>query len=434
MRKKSLIIDLVLQPLLFAIIFFTYFNINNLAASIELFVLAVALFIFYWKSSNKICNAKSFFALFWFGTIGLSCLQLHPLQTQWKAETWICLFLAFYSFSFGYNLTKENNAGPAKRKVNPYSAVKLIFILSVIAFVVEFLLEGYIPLFSRSMSSYKEFGITGIHYFTVSSFLIPIFSIIHIFDNRKKIKIKNAAVLLIANIYAFALPILIVGRQLLIMTIAVTLIVLLYKASSKGKIKHKIFIISLVALAIGGWGLISSTRNQSDEYIRSSLRLGNNSVLSTKQLQAYTYIALNYDNFNYNVGNLTGYSYGTKSTFPLFALTGLKFVFNVSDSGYHNIIPTYTTMPIIIAPYMDFGIIGIVLYMVILGYVCKKIGTKEDSTISAVQITLMLYSLAFAFFYPTFSEPNVIFNFLYISAINLFLSRTSSSGIKKIES
>lgn len=48
---------------------------------------------------------------------------------------------------------------------------------------------------------------------------------------------------------------------------------------------------------------------------------------STKFMQIYMYLAMNYDNFNCNVKQLNQFYYGTKSLFPIFALTGLKFIY-----------------------------------------------------------------------------------------------------------
>ena len=42
--------------------------------------------------------------------------------------------------------------------------------------------------------------------------------------------------------------------------------------------------------------------------------------------QPYMYVANNYDNFNCLVENLAGHTFGLKMLFPLWALTGLKFL------------------------------------------------------------------------------------------------------------
>ncbi len=440
MKKKILLLDLILPIPFFALVLLSYYKINNTVASIELFATAILAFIYYWKSSKRLCNSKGIFGLFWFGTIGLSCLQLHPLQVDWKFETWICLLSAFYFFCLGFNLTKQAKEKESDRiieKKNILLAIAVVLAASVVAFLLEYKMEGFLPIFSKNMSSYKDFGITGLHYFTVSAFIIPILTVIYIFDYRKNIKIKEIIFLLVANIYSIAVPILVVSRQLLIMTAVTVVITLFYKASSHGGIKQKIAISALIALAIIGWGFISSSRNQDDEYIKKYLKLGDSSILSSKQMQTYTYVALNYDNFNYNVNNCDDYSYGEKSLFPLFALTGLKFVFDVNGEGYKNMIHSYTTMPIVIAPYMDFRLAGIIIYMLILGLICKKIETKKDNAFSVSLKVLMLYSLSFTFFYPTFSDPNIIFDFayllvLYYGAINW--NRLISKSKKKKES
>ncbi|MFQ9701372.1 MAG: hypothetical protein ACLR0U_00840 [Enterocloster clostridioformis] len=45
--------------------------------------------------------------------------------------------------------------------------------------------------------------------------------------------------------------------------------------------------------------------------------------------QPYMYIANNYDNFNCLVEQLVSHSFGLRMCFPVWALTGLKFLFPV---------------------------------------------------------------------------------------------------------
>ena len=72
--------------------------------------------------------------------------------------------------------------------------------------------------------------------------------------------------------------------------------------------------------------------------------------------QPYMYIANNYDNFNCLVEELPSHTLGLRSLFPLWALTGLKFLYPAVES-----FPIYvnkkelTTVTLLYDAYYDFG-------------------------------------------------------------------------------
>ena len=84
--------------------------------------------------------------------------------------------------------------------------------------------------------------------------------------------------------------------------------------------------------------------------------------------QPYIYIANNFDNFNCLVRDLPAHTHGLRILFPLFALTGLKFLFPELVS-----FPLYvtkeelTTVTLIYDAYYDFGIAGVAVFAVLLG-------------------------------------------------------------------
>ena len=82
---------------------------------------------------------------------------------------------------------------------------------------------------------------------------------------------------------------------------------------------------------------------------------------------AYMYIANNYSNFNCLTQalqqGLVEHTFGLKQLFPVFALTGLKFVFPALVAFEMPVtIKELNTLTLIYDAYYDFGLIGVFLF------------------------------------------------------------------------
>ena len=77
--------------------------------------------------------------------------------------------------------------------------------------------------------------------------------------------------------------------------------------------------------------------------------------------QPYIYIANNYDNFNCLVEQLGRHSFGLKGLFPLWALTGLKFLFpSLVNFPLYVTKEELTTVTLFYDAYYDFGVFGMI--------------------------------------------------------------------------
>ena len=87
--------------------------------------------------------------------------------------------------------------------------------------------------------------------------------------------------------------------------------------------------------------------------------------------QPYMYIANNYDNFNCLVEQLGSHSMGLRMLFPVWALTGLKFL-NPSLVSFPIFVTKeeLTTVTLIYDAYYDFGVLGILLFGLLAGAAC----------------------------------------------------------------
>ncbi|MDV3425916.1 MAG: oligosaccharide repeat unit polymerase [Bacillota bacterium] len=230
-----------------------------------------------------------------------------------------------------------------------------------------------------------------------------------------------------------------------------------------------------MAVLVGGWGLLSHFRHQNEDYLSYVFNkeaktetddtiLTNGSIVvnlneliipKTKRYtsadfngkavskanfklpmslyQVYMYVAFNYDNFNYNVFKIDRYSAGCKTLFPVFALTGIRFfVPALTNFPVHNYNTNFTTNPGIYNAYYDFGVLGVVLFMLFVGFLANTVSIKqgtESSIAGIIYNALMKYTLLFFFFTSFFSNATMGFYVILIALIHAAVSH--SIEIKK---
>jgi len=386
-----------------------YYKVSNVVSAIIFGILAIYIVFSSKKKYGVFMNSEGIFGGVWFGIIGLACLQLHQFQVNWSVMTWFYLVMSYILFLLGYMLKRKNNISEKEKKKIPKKRFLLFLSLGVICvcafLVVEIIIRKEIPLFSKNMSSYMNFGVTGLHYFTVCSCLIMPISIIYIHYYKNEFKVIDYIYVVVIDIISLLIPILIVSRQLLIITLVLTVAVIsIVNKKLEGKI-----LIMVVVLGSMGWMLISQYRNQDDKYLKQALQIQDDCILSTKQMQVYMYLTCNFDNFNLNVGKLDKYYYGQKCAFPIFAFTGLKFkIPSTTEDTLTRIVKNYNTYPLITEPYQDFGGIGIC--MLIIGIICGYIDSLDNKKVSNIIIKAIIkYCLAFSFFTNGFATPAIWF-------------------------
>lgn len=458
-----------------------YFELNKIT-SLLFILLGIGLFIYDYRKSNFLFNPVGVFEIVWFSTIGLSTLKLHSLQEEWSILTWFCLISTSICFNLGYSVNlnflnkKNNNENENKitnkninesiksinksinennneniniknnecinenkienasinegKSVNKKENIKnekldfkkidfslnFLTIVVIIAFFIEVLIRRYIPLFSNKMNSYMNFSVTGLHYFTVSSSLIlPLCVYIYI-NYKDKLNIKLKIKYLIYTLISIGIPILIVSRQLLMMTLILSFFTIFILKPEK----TKKYIFIMIALICVSWIFLSMFRNQNDEYLKSVLKLKKDD--NVKAMRTYMYVTFNYENLNYNINNLQKFTYGIHTFFPIFALTGLKFIFPVLTTSYLKyVIPVFNTFPFIMTYYEDFGIIGVIIFSFVIGMISKIIFERDNSPRNILYKVLMLYNIVFCFFANFFSSPSIWFYFICIFFADKFL-------------
>lgn len=407
---KSIAIEAILTTLSFFFISIIYYQINNIASGILLIILAIYLFVHNKKIFNHYANLLGLFSISWFGTIGLSIMRIHQLQQEWSFETWALLGLTFLFLCCGMLTTFFFKTKSKRKRKKPipkttfFTGIVILSSIVLVALLIEFIIRGYLPAFTGNMQSYKDFSVTGIHYFTVSSCLILPLSIVFLHFFRKDLTTKHKIILTLCIIISIAVPIVIVSRQLLILTAIVSTLTFLF---FNPKLEIKLIVATVIILTCG-WLALSFLRAQDDTYLRSALDMRKEDNVQLMQL--YMYTSMNYDNLNTNVGSIEQYSYGNRTLSPLLTVTGIKHLLP-ENKKLTRINPNYTTYPMIMDSYSDFGPFGVILFSFAIGIICGFFDcTNYKKTIGAVLIRNIIgYCLILSFFYNGFSNTAIWF-------------------------
>lgn len=402
---------------------FSYYFISNYLSALLLIGYSIFSALYYKNKFNTFINCKTIFSFIFNFTIGLAMLRLHQDQIEWKFMTVIILVSSYIFFMLGYNMGKSNNdisnsVSTSKKQIK--FIMNFILYTSIVALIIELFIRGYVPIFQSNMSSYNDFSVTGIHYFTVSGILYLPFAII-LYKNYKLNRYEKLS-LFFKSVISILIPIIIVSRQLLLMEIVFCIFILL-KDMKKISNKNILIIFICILILFSSWYIVGKFRNQNEIYLRNALHIQSDAPISVQTMNIYMYMAFNYDNFNANVSNLEHHTFGYKSFFPFFALTGTKFIINkYFDVDYIRVVDVFTTYPIQMYSYSDFGLIGVILYMFLIGILCKKIEVKKDNAINVLYKCFIWYCLLFSFFTSFFSNATIVFMVIYVyilSKINI---------------
>lgn len=354
----------------------------------------------------KYFNLKNLFLLGFVGGFLISLLKLSNLSTPYGVKMWLIIFVAVFSFILGYykcgknknenkgrtlSVKKENKGRVLKnikvlQKINLETclvnrAIIIITVLSLISFIIEVIVLGYVPIFMiGTPHAYSDFHIFGLHYITTSFILIPMLSVISFHTSPKPVcplgkmsKINCRIVPVAGLIYSIIMPVILVSRFQLISGLAMGIFV--YILLNKNKLDIKKF-LPIIILFIALYIVITIARSHSVKYLNEifDMKDKNTPIFIT---QPYMYVAHNYENLNYLIENLPFYTYGRRIMQPLFALTlTKKFLTHVTTAPSLLIKEELSTGTLIYDFYFDFGILGVILFMFIIGYLMRSLDDK----------------------------------------------------------
>ncbi len=452
MNRGLYIKQTILAAAAFIAAYMLSFTEAYIASGAVLIAAGIVIAVIYIKKSSKLSEPAAYFSISWIGGCGISAMKLSRLQSDWALETWLCFFLAYAFFIFGYALfslrkspdndertvsaIENEKADIVNRKLYAdglMTAINIVVLLSVSSLIAESVILGYIPLFTKDTPhAYSYFHVSGLHYFTVSCVLVPSLAVLWHYQNRgnycqhSRMKVIDIAT---CSIISIIIPLLLVSRFQLIF--AVLLSGMTYICVNNGRLPFKIGIreiligLGLFSVLVVFYVFITVERAHSIEYLNEIFEMKYNLPIFLSQ--PYIYIANNFDNFNCLTEALTEHAGGLRMLFPLFALTGLKFthpefvafpIFVTKEE--------LTTVTLIYDAYYDFGIIGVIIFTFVLGAVMACLGACIRKNVNASMISAFIYAqldfyLLFSFFTTWFSNPATWFYLIASAAIGIYI-------------
>ena len=408
---------------------FARFGLYYLSGA-ALFLAAGYLYAYDYRRSGNLIHLRGLFSCFWVGGQGAACLKLSKLQTDWALQTWICFFLALVGFWITFEVLDRLMGGNERFTMNRYrqrSTVRPLFfcivgltVISAAAFVTEAAVLGFIPVLVRGVPhAYSAFHMTGLHYVTVSCVLIPAMTVLYFEQGGSWSGRKNGLIVLCA-LFSIAIPILCVSRFQLVF--AVILAVFTFCASQKN-VSPWLFVAAVVAL-IPCYVLLTVARSHDVTYLNGIFEM-KNAATPIFITQPYMYIANNYDNFDCLVRELPAHSMGLKGMFPLWALSGLKFIKPaLVDWPIYVNKEELTTVTLFYDAYYDFGIAGVFLFSSVLGAAAAWLSARTyPGRNPAWYLFYSQGALYFmlSFFTTWYSNPTTWFYFVVTGAFGIFL-------------
>lgn len=429
---KKYILEMAICALLYVCSFAASRNHIYWLAALLLLALAAGVFISRFRRTGNLADMKGLFALAWIGGQGIACLQLSRLQTDWNWKTWAVFFLAYAGFSLGFSRRKP---APEKKALESDErmagrlllCICVLTVLSWICFLTEFLAVGFIPLFSDMPHAYSYFHVSGVHYFTISCILIPAMSVIF-YRLKEKKKAGEWLLLSAGNLTAVAVPVLCVSRFQLLFAVGFAVVV--YILMSR-KLNWKILLL-LIVVMIPAYAGLTVARNHDVAYLNGIFEMKNRHMPIFIS-QPYIYVANNYENFNCLVEQVTSHTHGIRMLFPVFALTGLKFVFPELVSTQTFITKTeLTTLTMFYDAYYDFGAAGVFVFSLVLGLAAGKI--TEKIRLAGNPVIYLLYGqiaiyLGLSFFTTWFSNPTTWFWIALTAIMYVFIGYRKKGSV-----
>lgn len=424
---------------------------HSYMSGISLILAALYLYFYDYKKSGNPLHLRGLFSAFWVGGQALSCMKLSKLQTEWSFVTWACFFVALTAFWTVYELADRRFEKKAQKQVDVkigsehdektgygfglFTAILLLTLVSWAAFVLEAVVLGYVPFLVRGVPhAYSYFHISGVHYFTVSCVLVPAMTVVLLVTEKTLNRGKKIAAIAAAAA-ALAIPVLCVSRFQLIFAVILAVITFMQVSGMK-----KIwYLFAAAAALIPLYVILTIARSHDVEYLNGIFEM-KNQQMPIFITQPYMYIANNYDNFNCLVEQLPSHTWGIKGLFPLWALTGLKFLKpELVAFPLYTTKAELTTVTLFYDAYYDFGIAGVFCFAALLGLFAAWItrrASKPGNPFRQVFYGQAALYFMLSFFTTWYSNPTTWFYFAATGAAAVyveFIKRRKIYGIRKNE-
>ena len=346
----------------------------------------LALIIFLLRKNVDILSPGRVFGLLWCFVLGLVELKLSRLQLKWDLYDWFMVLLPLMAFllgiylSFIINLNKPYlHVSEIRKRIRNieinearlFRFIVIYFLFCLISFLIEWQIEGYIPLFtSRPDSARVMFGVYGLNYI-VNSINVVLFLTIQYFIFVKS-NLTKKTILVFIFVLSLGNYILFVQRFGLFLLFMMAFC-LYYYSGKKLRVRTLIlFLVVLFGIVIGIQSIRATQLFSTYIYVQSEMKFSPRYLDFTLP---YMYLSMNVENFVKYYSHIQDHSFGFFTFEYLIEASTIRkwFIDYYNFNRIKNYIGGYNTYPFFWTYYLDYGIAGLALMPFIIGFVFSEI-------------------------------------------------------------
>ena len=403
-----------------------------ISLTIILFVIVLS-----FKKGADLLSPARVFIFIWAVCILLVEFKFSAYQHQWSLYSWFVLLSGLLSFLTGifisYSLKANTNLFSINEirsrilinkdidKQKLFVTIALLFTAYLLSLILEFIIEGYIPIFHpRPDRARIDFSVFGLHLFVsqLPAILLLITEYLVLGSENKRKTVLAILIFLVTFLSYF----LILQRfnyiYWLVMTIAV-----LYYASRKINFKNAIIFSILFFSFLGAITTIRLSQ-YATQYLHVVSKMKYSSEFASFT-GPYMYVVMNLENLARAVDKLEVHTYSVMTLDWLYALVGLKHW--IKD--YFNIIPrphlnsSYNTYPFMWEYFYDFGILGVMFLSLVTGLIIGSVYyymRRKGGLDGVVYYGICLFYIMISFFTNPITFLNTISNMIVLWVVHRY--------------
>jgi oligosaccharide repeat unit polymerase len=409
--------------------------------SVALFGLSVFIFFGSYLYYKDVFSPTGLMGGTWFFALGVTSLRLSKLQQPWDSYTWFVFIISAFSFLAGAFLCSPlikdvkfswDNIRVSKiwSRQKYFLSIFLLFGICLFVYFIEAKVAGGVPLLAKDKTeAYGSFGITFIHYITVSILMVPALCYFYIKTYIPPGERTAAKLVLIGlSMFSFIAIVTLMSKNLIFHMIL--FLVLFANYIRKKKISLKYILIFMLIVLIGMISL-AEIRFASDVLVK----LGQLDLPPGYQWAAmpYIYLALNFENMNQviNINPPVNFTVGSKTLAPLWIFSMYSRVFKdalTSEGGSgHLVEENFNVSTYLEAPYKEYGLPGVIIFPFIYGGITQIVYLLMRKTGSPLFIGIycvVANAAAFSFFDNFYAHPTSTFFIIVLVLIHFFSKET----------
>ena len=380
------------------------------------YVLIIILFIlclYDYLKYKQILSPTLIFNTIWFITLLLYEFKLSYLQQDLSNRTILIFYICVFSYNIVIFLLKKINYKPSnilfvKSKISfcLKNKLKLAKLIAIIIFLIEVVYSGGVPLIWKLLGinrTYFDFGIP-----SLNGAFYGLIILLGAYSLSQKSWDKYLYL---------SMGLLMLSRQVIISIILEGLLFGFITKKVKISVQKVVLILTCLFLAFTVLGNLRSGSNEMNKVFKAKEEYTN---IPTSIKWAYSYMTFSVSNFN-NLVSMTGgnVNHGVtiiEDLLPNIILKKIEIKKNFSSNYLVSL--NYTVSTYLPSLYLDFGIIGIVIFNVLIAFFGYRLyfKIKKNDSVSnndAMCYSIYVHNIVFLFFNNMFLYLPIIVQFFY---------------------